>query len=445
MLTGSFMSVVFVVIYLFSKGYTDSEFFDRLTERANIVAQIRLEQDELSTQLYEEIRKKHVQILPKEKEAIYRIQDFEQPSFPFDSLYSGLPSEFFDRLFRQKISYLKQGDTYNAAIIYADNEGDFVVVSSAHNVFGEAKMNNLRAILIIALLSSLVALFFIGSYYAGKVLKPISDITHQVREITGRNLHLRLITENDKDELAELSHTFNDLLDRLETTFDLQGSFINNASHELKNPLAAILGETEYILNKNRSIEEYQASIRDIEKEAERLDLLINNLLELAQAGQESQGLLIDTIRVDELMFMIKDKLDKIIPLNKIRLDLRHLPDDPSALIVHGNLSLLSVAFINLLDNACKFSDNQEVVVELHTSPKQVTIIISDQGIGIPQNEQSKVFEPLFRAENARGIKGFGVGLSLAQKIIKIHQGTLSIQSRVAQGTSILIKLDNMR
>jgi signal transduction histidine kinase len=440
-LTGSLMSVVFVIIYLFSYNYTDSEFFDRLTERANIVAQIRLEKDELSTQLYDEIRKKHVQILPNEKEAVYKIDDINNPVLP-NEINSDFPPTFKEKLSNQEIAFFKSDNTYFTGIIYSDNEGDFVVIASADNVFGKAKMNNLRAILIIALLSSLVALFIIGRYYAGKVLKPIAEITNQVKEITGRNLHLRLHTKNNKDELAELSNTFNDLLDRLETIFDLQISFINNASHELKNPLAAILGETEYVLNKDRTTNDYQVSIQSIEKEAKRLDLLINNLLELAQAGHEEQGLLVESLRVDELIFLAKDKIDEVNPENNVTLDLQNLPDDQKSLIIYGNQSLLLVAFVNIMDNACKFSDNKKVNVKISVSSSQVEITIEDQGIGIPKKDLAKVFEPLYRSENARGIKGFGVGLSLAQKIIKIHQGTLSIYSEVGKGTSIYIHLN---
>lgn len=438
-LTVSLMSVVFVIIYFFSNNYTDSEFFDRLNDRANIVAQIHLEKDELSAQLYDEIRKKYGQSLPNEKEMIFRIKDIEHPTLPEESIRKDLPFDFFYDLFEKKSASLKKETTYVKGIIYTDNEGDFVVIISADNVFGEAKMKNLRTVLIVALMISLIALFFIGRYYAGKVLDPISHITNKVKEITATNLHLRLDTNSNKDELAELSNTFNDMLDRLETTFDLQGSFINNASHELKNPLAAILGETELILNRQRTVSEYQSSIRNIEKEAHRLDLLINNLLELAQAGQENNGLLIEPIRLDELVFLSKEKIDRINPKNNLVLDLSKLPENAHSLIIYGNLSLLLVAMINIIDNACKFSENKEVVVRIFSNDEVIEISVIDQGIGIPKEDLRKVFEPLFRSENARGTKGFGVGLSLAHKIIKMHKGVMKIESEYTKGTTVKV------
>ncbi len=441
-LTGSLMSVVFVIIYFFSNNYTDSEFFDRLNDRANIVAQIHLEKDELSAQLYDEIRKKYGQSLPNEKEVIFRISDIEHPTLPEESIRKDLPFEFFYDLFQKKSASLKNETTYVKGIIYTDNEGDFVVIISADNIFGHAKMKNLRTILIVALMISLIALFLIGRYYAGRVLDPISHITNKVKEITATNLHLRLDTNNNKDELAELSNTFNDMLDRLETTFDLQGSFINNASHELKNPLAAILGETELILNRQRTVSEYQSSIRNIEKEAHRLDLLINNLLELAQAGHENKGLLVEPIRLDELVFLSKEKIDRINPKNKVVLDLSKLPENAHSLMIYGNLSLLLVAMINIIDNACKFSENKEVVIRIFSNKDKIEISVIDKGIGIPKEDLTRVLEPLFRSENARGTKGFGVGLSLAHKIVKMHKGIMNIESEYTKGTTVRISFN---
>ncbi|MEQ8549639.1 MAG: HAMP domain-containing sensor histidine kinase [Cyclobacteriaceae bacterium] len=439
------MSTVFVITYLFSNNYTDAEFFNRLKERANIVAQIHLEKDELSAHLYEEIRRKHVQILPNEREGIFRIGKINELIIQAEnSFVDHLTSSFFEKLIKEQINYVKQDKTYYTGIVYTDNEGDFIVIASADNIFGQAKMNNLGTILIIALIFSLIALFFIGRYYAGKVLQPISDITNQVKEITGRNLHLRLSGGNSKDELTELSNTFNDLLDRLETIFDLQGSFINNASHELKNPLAAILGETEFILKRDRSAEEYKQAFLSIEKETQRLELFINSLLKLAQAGHENKGLLVEVIRLDELVFLAKNQIDEIKPNNNVILDL-DLPLDEKALIIHGNLSLLLVALVNLIDNACKFSLNKEVVVKILTSANEVTIAVVDQGIGIPKSDLKKVLEPLYRSENARGTNGFGIGLPLVQKIIKIHKGLLTIESEFSKGTTVSISFKNIK
>ncbi len=443
-LTGSLMIVVFGVIYYFSHSYARSEFYQRVEERSHIIAQIHLEKDELSTRLYEEIRKKHVQILPNEQEGIYRV-NLSQPRIPEDPVLEKLPDHFFSDIINNKGAHLTIGSTYYAGILYSDNEGDFIVITSADNIYGQAKMSNLLKILIYAFAFTLIALFFLGRYYAGKVLEPISQITDRVNEITATNLHLRLPAGRNKDELSKLSGTFNDMLDRLETTFELQSSFIDNASHELKNPLAAILGETEFTLRKTRSSDEYINALATVEKEAHRLELLINSLLNLAQASQDKQGLIIEPIRADELLFQAKQGVDRVNPRNNITLCLEGLPLDSQFLVLNGSLSLLTIALVNILDNACKFSDNEPVKVKITTSAYYIRISVEDKGIGIPAHHVKNISEPFFRAENARGIKGFGVGLTLAQKIIKMHKGKLNIDSVLSEGTTITVILPNSR
>lgn len=439
LLTGSLLAGVFVFIYLFSNRYTENEFYQRLIERANIIGQSYLEKDEVSAKVYEEILKKHYQILPDEKENIFRVNI--SGHVIEENIQEQFPDEFIERIFQNKLAHFKKGEIYLTGILYSDNQGDFMVVVSAKNQYGQAKMSNLRNILITAFIAGLIAIYLLGRYYAGKVLLPISKITGRAKEISATNLHLRLDAGSNKDELTELSATFNDMLDRLETTFDMQSNFINNASHELKNPLAAILGETEVTLKKDRSLNEYKTALSTVEKEAQRLDLLVNNLLNLAQTGHDNKGLLIEALRIDELVVGIKESIDKTNLDNRIDLDFSELPVDSESLIISGNHNLLTVAMTNILDNACKFSNNKEVVIKIASIDKFVEISIRDQGVGIPQGELKSVSDPFYRAANVRAFRGFGIGLSLAQRIIKIHGGKMDISSEVLKGTKVKITL----
>lgn len=437
LLTGSLLAGVFIFIYLFSNRYTENEFYQRLNERANIIGQSYLEKDEVSSKVYEQILKKHYQVLPSEEEAVFKINVLNRTIE--DSLSEKFPDEFIAQVFQKKRAQLKRNNTYLTGILYSDNQGDFMVVVSAKNQYGQAKMNNLRNILIIAFIAGIIAIYLLGRYYAGKVLYPISEITGKAKEISATNLHLRLDTGNNKDELAELSETFNDMLDRLETTFEMQNNFINNASHELKNPLAAILGEAEVTLKKDRLLDEYKTSLSTIEKEAQRLELLVNSLLKLAQTGHDKKGLLIEAIRVDELVMEVKEGIDKTNSDNNILFNFSRLPEHSEALVVSGNHHLLTVALTNVLDNACKFSNNNEVVVKIATINKFIEISIKDHGIGIPQDELKSVSDPFYRAANVRAFKGFGIGLPLAQRIIKLHGGKMNISSEVLKGTEVKI------
>lgn len=440
LLTGSLLITVFVFIYYFSYRYTENEFFERLRGRTNIVAQSHLERDELSARIFEDIRKKHFQILPDEQEAVLRVDVVERKIIQGDSSQN-FPWHFLNEIFDRQYAELKTGTMYHTGILYADNEGEFIVVVSAKNLYGLAKIRNLRNTLIIALMSGLTVVFLIGRFYAGKVLDPIADITVRANEISATNLHLRLETGDNRDELSELSLTFNNMLDRLETSFEVQTRFVNNASHELKNPLTGILAATEVVLQRERSPEEYKRSLFVIEKEALRLDVLVSNLLKLAQANENSGEFFNDSIRADELVLDVKQSIDAIYPENKVVFDFSKLPAQSESLIFQGNESLLKIAFTNIIDNACKFSMGKEVNVSVASSRRMVEISVQDRGVGIPENELRDITEPFYRASNARGFKGYGIGLSLAQKIIKLHGGTMKIHSKELVGTDVFVSL----
>lgn len=434
-LTGCLLLVIFVIIYFFSHRYTEQEFYERLQERATISAQATLEKDELSASIYNEIRGKHLQILPDEQERIFRVNINRQEIL---KEYEGrLPESFFQEIFETGFHTARIGETFFAGILYRDNEGDFIVVSSARHPYGKAKMVNLRNILIVAFGLSLIIIYILGQYYARQVLRPISNINQKVNEIKASNLHLRLDTGNNKDELAELAITFNNMLDRLEASFEIQNNFISNASHELRNPLTVILGETEVALRKARPQEAYRNSLNVVQKEASRLDLLVNSLLRLAQTDFDQKGFAMEQVRIDELLIGLKNSFDQTHPDNQVKVDLSQLPEQQEALVVYGNESLLRLAFSNIIDNAIKFSSNREVDVLIKAGGDTVSVNVRDRGMGIPAGEIDKIMEPFYRASNARGYQGFGVGLPLTQRIVKILGGSINIKAPEDGGTLV--------
>lgn len=441
LLTGLFQIVVFLLIYYFSKNYTESEFYLRLSQRSTIAAEAYLEEDEVNIDIYDDIRIRHLQTLPDEKEVIYPVDAEEK--VPLGYFDNHLPKSFFQSVFDTQYTELKQGEYYYTGMLYHDNEGDFIVVLSARDLYGVGKLENLRNILIGAFFVSLVFISIFGRYYAKQALSPISRIIDKVNSIRAENLDLRLDKEKGKDELAELTRTFNSMLDRLQISFDLQNNFINNASHELRNPLTAILGQTEIAMNKKRTIQEYRSTLNNIELEASRLDTLVNGLLKLARTDFDSKGMVIDTIRLDQIIIEIKQNLDVANPKNRIKLDFDQLPDDDCSLTLSGSETLLKVALNNILENACKFSDNQTVTLKLLTEAGQILLIITDQGIGIPTNELKNIFEPFYRGSNVRNLEGFGFGLPLAYRIVKLHSGEIRVSSQMGKGTIVKVKLPN--
>ena len=277
--------------------------------------------------------------------------------------------------------------------------------------------------------------------FSRQILKPVRVITERVKEISSTNLHLRLNSGRGKDEIEELSQTFNNMLDRLETSFESQNNFVSNASHELSTPLTAIIGEAELTLNRPRTLEQYVKSTQIILNEAERLRNITTTLLNLAQTGFNGKKQNWEPLRADELVWSVKKSVDNINPQNQVFFDTSHLPEEVKKLSTLGNMQLLILALSNVVLNACKYSNNQPVTIGVAATDERILIVIRDKGIGIPEPEIPYVFDPFFRASNVQHLKGYGIGLPLSRNIIRMHGGDIVVNSREGEGTIIHISL----
>jgi signal transduction histidine kinase len=260
-----------------------------------------------------------------------------------------------------------------------------------------------------------------------------------VDKITISNLDLRVNEGNGTDEIAQLAITFNRMLERLESAFEMQRSFVSNASHELRTPLTAITGQIEVSLMKKRDVQEYENILHSVLEDIKNLGRLSNNLLDLAKASSDISEIKLRELRIDELLWQAQSELKKRNPDYTANIVFDKNIDDETKLIVFGNEHLIRSALINVMDNACKFSGNKSVNISLGMKENRVQLQFVDEGMGIDKNEQDQIFQPFYRASNARNINGHGLGLSLTKKIVDIHKGSIGIKSVLTKGTVVTI------
>nr|WP_102710985.1 HAMP domain-containing sensor histidine kinase [Paenibacillus castaneae] len=273
---------------------------------------------------------------------------------------------------------------------------------------------------------------FLTNYISGKALKPLHTLNGQVKNINVHNLSETLAVPPTKDEIAELTVTFNEMTDKLNNAFMMQGRFSANAAHELRTPLAVLQTKVDVFKKKrDHTIEEYNALISVIEKQTYRLRGLVGNLLEMTNMkdnGEQSSIYLKDIFEdiISELSHIAKDK--------HVTLSL-----DCNNSIVTGNTDLLYRAFYNLVENGIKYNiDGGSVEVNVYRlSKEQVSIKIKDTGIGITDNNKKNIFEPFYRVDKSRSrqVAGAGLGLSIVDSIIKKHKGTLTVTNNENGGT----------
>jgi len=272
-------------------------------------------------------------------------------------------------------------------------------------------------------------------------MQPISKIIQNVKRINSTSLNSRLDEGNKKDEIAQLATTFNELLSNLEIVFKSQDEFVSNASHELRTPLTIMIGETDYLLRKPSTPDEYLSHLKNLLIELKGLNTLINSLLELAQINKDNK-IRFTSVRVDEIIHNAIHQIKPKYQGKKIILKIIY-PDNEEDLLIDGDSGLLNIAFKNLIDNACKFS-SKDVIIEFLLTETEIKVTIADKGIGIPPDEINNIFKPFSRASNAKFKGGFGIGLSLVSKIIELHNGSINVLSRENEGTRFELILSKM-
>jgi signal transduction histidine kinase len=437
-LTLSTIIIMGVLLYYFAGQHSFEDFYKRLEIRAYLAAKAALPNYESDAIIYNEIRDEHLEKLPAEKEYFLKIDS--NKAVQQDSSLT-LPLSFYQKIIAQHRATHREGNRFYQGVLYKSKQGLYIVIVSAVNQYSAEYMAWFRQILLICFIISAIILVAIGAFFSHYILQPIRHIMTQVKSISSRNLHLRLKVDNSGDEINELSGTFNNMLDRLETAFETQNNFVSNASHELSTPLTAIIGEAELALNKDRSQENYVNAIRNILVEAGRLEHITKSLLHLAQSGFDGQKQVWELIRTDELLFTVKNTVDKIIPGSQVGIDYSLFPEEEEKLTVKGNEQLLELAMSNIVMNACKYSNNKPVSIALAATDEKLILLVKDQGIGIPQQDIPYIFSPFFRASNTGQFKGYGIGLPLAMNIIRMHKGDIIVTSQVNIGTEIRVEL----
>lgn len=426
------------VMYYAATRDTANDFKKRLELRTVVAAKIYFEKDTSSSAAYNELRQQYLEILPSEREYMFKAgTDTQQAGMP------PVPASYLQQIKQAKgeTVYYRQGDLYFAGILYPVGNDAYYIIKSAVNVYGLQALKNLKRILLIAFIGKVVLVFTVGIYFSRKAFKPFRDIIARVKNIGVENLSLRLTEKRGRDEIAELSRTFNGMLDRLQTAFDIQNNFVSSASHELKTPLTTIIGEAEIVLSKERESDAYRQTLEVILKEAEKLEAMTTALLSLAQSGFNNNRENYEPVRLDELLYEIRETIHRINPEGKLKLEMQDLPMSMEGLLVMGNPQLLKLAISNVIMNACKYSSNQPVGIKISSNQQQLRLDISDSGIGIPDAELKHVFVPFFRASNTGPYKGYGVGLPLALNIIRQHHGNISVASDEGKGTRVTILL----
>lgn len=419
---------ILIFIYLFTRGFVHADFVDRLTQQSSLevlhyaTPQVR---DVMPAGSFNLVNPS-VSIYTRDGKKLYGRGEYN------------IPSTWLTFLKQNDVFNAERGEYTTAGRKHEVNDVLYFVFVSAKDLPGERELTFLLKATITGWIMSLILSYLSGVYFSGKALQPVTRVVAEVNQVTEDNLSHRLEPDRKDsavDEIDELILTFNALLGRIERAFINQRRFVQNASHELKTPLTAIMAEVELALTRERPPEEYQRTLYVVLQETERLATITQGLLTLARLEEGPMKTEMNSLDVSELVDRTLAAFSLHHPERTV---IREGKLGPSPL--QGNFHLLQTALLNILDNAYKYSSDKISVI-LSSTDHDVTIVIQDYGIGIPPDDLQRIRVPLFRASNAWSIPGAGLGLSLVDRIVSVHRGSFQITSEEGKGTRCTMRL----
>ena len=280
-----------------------------------------------------------------------------------------------------------------------------------------------------------------GSYWlATRAFRPILHLTRTAREIRAGDLHRRVPVPHTRDEVYDLAQTLNDMIGRLDEAFTQQRRFIADASHELRTPVTVIRSLTDIALDNELSIEEYIGTLSNVNAETERLAQLISDLLVLARADEKQLPLDQDPVRLDLLALDVAATMEPLALERGLTVEVQ----TPEPVTVTGDTARLIQMMMGLVDNALAYTNTPGIItLTVKRAGIQACLMVRDTGIGIDSAVIPHIFERFYRADPARSrmAGGSGLGLSIVDWIVKAHQGTISVESQVGQGSTFTVTL----
>jgi signal transduction histidine kinase len=429
-----------VTIYSISANYRQEEFYDRLKSKARTTCRLLVKVNGIDKDLLKVIDQNTLTEMLDEKVLIFNSKNELVYSSVDDKLIT-YHANLLEEVRQKKDIEFIQDDSEIIGLLYDEGEEPLVVLASAFDKFGKSKMRNLLQTLAWGLGGGIALTVILGIYFAGNSLRPISRINEQVSMITAQNLDQKLDEGNRKDEIAQLAINFNTVLYRLHKAFEQQKSFVSHASHELRTPLAALKSEVQLGQRFAKNNPDLVEVFDNLFSDTERLISITNNLLFLARSVENMGNIKSSPVRIEDISFLAKEELLSTHPNYNILIDYDNIPDNENDTVIEGNEELLKRVLLNLMDNACKYSQDQTARLFISTDEKSCTVRVTDNGIGISEEDIPFVFDPFYRSSHTSEVPGFGIGLSICQRIIDLHHGSLAVASEPGHGSTFTMQL----
>jgi signal transduction histidine kinase len=418
------LGITFSVIYFAVDSFRKDDFFMRLKNSTLTRYKMVVEMEELDARIMKAVEKstvrsteRQVLIFDGNGKLIYNNAEDINTTYTLPILKRLMNGEDELKLTDKKFQLV--------GLSFMNNNVRYYGIARDYDKYGIHNMEYLRALFFVSYFIVTGILILLSFYLSRIITGPVTMLTKDIGYITPNNLAVRVRIPKAKDEIGFLAEKFNEMLDKVENAFKFQYHFIHHLSHELKTPLSVMLTSVERALLDD-SHEELRNSLQFQKHSLMELSNIINAMIDVSKSENQLSNALSDTIRIDELLFECIDELRYLNQEVQFDFAMDDSIHGDEHLTVQGSGRMLKMAIMNLLKNAINYTYVMTPMIRISAKPSAIQIKIMNDGDVIPPDERIQVFRHLFRGQNSRGIKGFGLGLVLAQRIVTLHHGTIT-------------------
>ncbi|MBI3235048.1 MAG: HAMP domain-containing histidine kinase [Bacteroidetes bacterium] len=426
------------VIYILFADFRKEEFEILLNDRAVTSIKLLVEVEQVDRQLLKIIDQNRINKIYDEKTLIFDSK--------FNLIYSSLDDTKIDwtiddlKYLKKKKTFFRKDDEKEVyGVFYDTNQKDFYALISATDNFGKRKLEYLLFILIGTYIVFTILCWFITAYVVKRLLLPIDAFHNKLRGINENNLGTRVDVKEEKDEIDLLADEFNQMLQRIDISYQKQKEFTSHASHELRTPIARVTAQLENKIIADKSNIPLVGFYKHLLDDINQISELISSLLLLSKLDN-TENVDKDLYRIDELIFEAAEKISKHHPDFKLQLNIEDNMVNESLLEVKGNKALLDIALNNLLKNAYIYSDDKQASGSIYSHQDSLYLSISNTGVPLTEEEQQNLFQPFMRGGNAKNKSGLGLGLRMVQRILSQQGAVIAYKTDGHNLNSFLIK-----
>jgi len=440
-------SVVFGVaastVYWSFAKFRKEEFLERLEEQALTTAKLLVEVNEVDKQLLKLIDRNTINKLYNEKTLVFD-QNFTLIYSSIDDATIKWKLSDLQRLKEERQFYRSDGEKDMLGIFYDFDQVEYFLLVAAEDKYGLSKLRYLQYALMITFLMGTGLVWTTTYYVIRRMLEPLDSFTEQITTISARRLNVKLEESASSEEINVLATAFNNMMFRIESSFNVQREFTSNASHELRTPLTRLAFQLENLMKREHHSEATLATLRELTQHVRDLTDLINSLLLLSKMDREDVKQKFSKERIDEVIFSAHQKVKDISPEFELAFEIVESEYHENLMEVYGVRTLLEIALVNLLRNAMQYSSNKKARITVQqVAEHEMVMTVSNQGKTLSHEESERLFQPFMRGANAAHTSGSGLGLRITRRILDYHNASISYHAGGSDENSFVIVFVN--